>query len=407
MASPTTNANATTSSPSNTNGGSKAIVKLTTILPKVGKHIKMEQQPQSQQPQSQPQQPQQPKKDESQTPASKSTAEVNANNNSNGATAPVQEGAASAEESTNSTVPSLTTPIPASTPTPEALARAAAAAAMPTPKSKSGRVGSHQASWERNFHSLLSFKARFGDCLVPCKYKEDTTLSHWVEHQRKAKKKGKLAPDRIKRLDQVGFIWKVQPGMKAAANAKRSCIGVPTPQVLANRNKDAMVAAAAAALAGDMGPSSSSFDVLTTTTTANHVNSLHHPMSIATAGTESTTSKKIEVLLRTAAIKLGRDSNEVIPFVERLHKEWYYETHQLQGLDIDTLARYVPHGLARQAMKLIQQEPYKWGITQNAVSNAAGAATNITTVTDIDTTTSVGNKTNNETTVMTQEVVPL
>jgi len=401
MASPTSNANES----------SKPTVKLPTILQQVGKYTIMGQR-QAQQTQQQQQQQQQQAKDNSQTPASKSTSETNATNNSNGSTTPVHEGTASAEESTSSTVPSLTTPIPTSTPTPEAMARAAAAAAIPTPPKKSGRVGSHQASWERNFQSLLYFKARFGDCLVPCKYKEDTTLSHWVEHQRKAKKKGKLAPDRIKRLDQVGFIWKVQPGMKAAANAKRSCIGVPTPQVVANRNNDAMVAAAAAALGVDVGPSSSSFDATTTTTTttSNHVNSLHHPVSIAaaTAGTESSTSKNIEVLLRTAAIKLGRDSSEVVPFVERLHKEWYYETHQLQGLDIDTLARYIPHGLARQAMKLIQQEPFKWGITQSVVANTAvGTSTNNTTATDIDTTAAGENNNNNDTTVMAQDVVQL
>mmetsp|Transcript_29093 Transcript_29093/g.40738 ORF Transcript_29093/g.40738 Transcript_29093/m.40738 type:complete len:374 (+) Transcript_29093:159-1280(+) len=323
---------------------------------------------------------------------------------------------------TPSTVHVLTEETPSMTPTNKNNTNAAATTPATTPNlpstatsvssAKKGRMGSHQASWERNFQSLLYFKARFGDCLVPCKFKEDTTLSHWVEHQRKAKKKGKLAPERIKRLDEVGFIWKVQPGMKAAANAKRSCIGVPIPQVMTNRNKDAVLAAAAAALDGGGGAAIS-----------NAVKSLHHPAAgIESPGTATSrllgivgdgtggkgSSVQIEVLLRTAAIKLGRDSNEVAPFVDRLHKEWYYETHQLQGLEVDTLARYIPHGLAREAMKLIHTEPFKWGISQNNGSTAAvGTTATSTGDTVMNTTTSAQNKDEATTTTMVQDLVPL
>ena len=75
------------------------------------------------------------------------------------------------------------------------------------------------ADWEKAFKALTKFKAREGHCDVPQKHLEDgLALGAWVGTQRrnidqsdlgkpKAGKKCPLTPERIKRLDSLGFSW--------------------------------------------------------------------------------------------------------------------------------------------------------------------------------------------------------
>ena len=66
----------------------------------------------------------------------------------------------------------------------------------------------HKADWEEGYAHLVTYKKREGHCLVPQDYKEDGyPLGQWVSKQRIAKKKNLLAPDRIERLDALGFVW--------------------------------------------------------------------------------------------------------------------------------------------------------------------------------------------------------
>ena len=61
--------------------------------------------------------------------------------------------------------------------------------------------------WEINFQKLVAYQQEFGDCLVPQGWKEDKQLGSWVNRQRQLKEKGKLSVDKIKRLDEIGFVW--------------------------------------------------------------------------------------------------------------------------------------------------------------------------------------------------------
>ncbi|MDB4524163.1 Helicase associated domain protein [Akkermansiaceae bacterium] len=61
-------------------------------------------------------------------------------------------------------------------------------------------------SWEINFQKLVAYKEEHGDCLVP-RFFEDKQLATWVHSQRRTKKSGKLDPNKIKRLDGIGFVW--------------------------------------------------------------------------------------------------------------------------------------------------------------------------------------------------------
>jgi superfamily II DNA or RNA helicase len=63
--------------------------------------------------------------------------------------------------------------------------------------------------WERNFAALERFKQREGDARPKLRHQEDgLNLGRWVVKQRAAKQK--LSPERIARLNSLGFVWKTQ-----------------------------------------------------------------------------------------------------------------------------------------------------------------------------------------------------
>jgi hypothetical protein len=63
-------------------------------------------------------------------------------------------------------------------------------------------------TWDEMYALLQQFKQREGHCKVPRSHKEDeANLGNWVGHQRQLKTRGKLIPDRQKRLDKIGFNW--------------------------------------------------------------------------------------------------------------------------------------------------------------------------------------------------------
>ncbi len=66
----------------------------------------------------------------------------------------------------------------------------------------------HTEQWEENFAALQSFNKREGHCRPPNRHLEDgLNLSSWVTFQRHLKIKGKLAANRIKRLEALGLSW--------------------------------------------------------------------------------------------------------------------------------------------------------------------------------------------------------
>jgi len=60
--------------------------------------------------------------------------------------------------------------------------------------------------WEQMYGRLVAYKKSHGDCNVPQKWKQDRRLAKWVNRQRRTYK-AQLSPERIKRLEALGFIW--------------------------------------------------------------------------------------------------------------------------------------------------------------------------------------------------------
>ncbi|WP_080132990.1 DEAD/DEAH box helicase [Chlamydia suis] len=66
-----------------------------------------------------------------------------------------------------------------------------------------------EEAWEENFLELKRFQEEHGHCKVPEGYPQNPQFASWVSDQRKNFKKGKLAKDRIARLEEIGFVWRV------------------------------------------------------------------------------------------------------------------------------------------------------------------------------------------------------
>jgi hypothetical protein len=61
--------------------------------------------------------------------------------------------------------------------------------------------------WDLKFNQLLEYKNRFGHCVVPARWPENCPLAFWVHNQRAFRRKGTLAPERVRRLNEIGFCW--------------------------------------------------------------------------------------------------------------------------------------------------------------------------------------------------------
>ena len=70
--------------------------------------------------------------------------------------------------------------------------------------------GSLDDLWEKGFQELILYKDESGDCLVPIRDKAESgyALGAWVSAQRS--NKDKISVDRLKRLDQIGFVRKIK-----------------------------------------------------------------------------------------------------------------------------------------------------------------------------------------------------
>jgi hypothetical protein len=64
------------------------------------------------------------------------------------------------------------------------------------------------ADWELYFLKLQSFKSQNGHCRVPTTRQDDIKFETWIGRQRRFYLAGRLPPDRIARLEAIGFEWR-------------------------------------------------------------------------------------------------------------------------------------------------------------------------------------------------------
>ena len=80
----------------------------------------------------------------------------------------------------------------------------------PAPQKPSGR-----GTWESRFDELKDYKEKYGDCAVPNNYPPNKRLGSFVKKQREdyrlynSGKHSPMNPERIKRLESLGFAWTV------------------------------------------------------------------------------------------------------------------------------------------------------------------------------------------------------
>ena len=69
----------------------------------------------------------------------------------------------------------------------------------------------HDEQFEKGFRETVLYKKSMGNPNAPHGYKtpEGYRLGPWQNHQRWFYKNGKLSPDRIKRLEEIGFKWRM------------------------------------------------------------------------------------------------------------------------------------------------------------------------------------------------------
>jgi len=74
-----------------------------------------------------------------------------------------------------------------------------------------------QATWDAKFVQLREYKIMYGDCLIPTKYCDDLALGRWVSTQREqyrlmmeGDRRSKMTIGRAKKLEEVGFVWRLQ-----------------------------------------------------------------------------------------------------------------------------------------------------------------------------------------------------
>ena len=75
-----------------------------------------------------------------------------------------------------------------------------------------------EETWEEMFAALSAYKQTHGNCNVPRGWKDNPKLEGWCRTQRSIYNKGKLSPDRVRRLDAIGFFGKPRTLAKVNVN---------------------------------------------------------------------------------------------------------------------------------------------------------------------------------------------
>jgi hypothetical protein len=79
-------------------------------------------------------------------------------------------------------------------------------------------------SWEAMFELLVEFQKDHGHCNVPQKYPRNRRFGRWVNTQRLRFKHRKLPIERERRLEKLGFVWNMKPGVSEKRDEKSQAV---------------------------------------------------------------------------------------------------------------------------------------------------------------------------------------
>lgn len=93
-----------------------------------------------------------------------------------------------------------------------------------------GTQGGTQASvfderWGAMLAALTGYREKHGHCRVPTGWKTYPQLANWVAVQRSMRRRGKLSGQRIRALDEIGFVWNVTSSAPRPAQSSRTSPG--------------------------------------------------------------------------------------------------------------------------------------------------------------------------------------
>jgi superfamily II DNA or RNA helicase len=71
------------------------------------------------------------------------------------------------------------------------------------------RWSEQQSSWDERYLELLEFKDKHGHTNASPKDPDNPSLGIWINYLRKSFKTGTLDPDKIRKLNEIGFVWDV------------------------------------------------------------------------------------------------------------------------------------------------------------------------------------------------------
>ena len=69
------------------------------------------------------------------------------------------------------------------------------------------RLEQYEPQWMDRLGELLQYKNEHGNTLVPQGYEDNLQLGRWVCNQRHRYKNNQLPPERVQKLNEIGFVW--------------------------------------------------------------------------------------------------------------------------------------------------------------------------------------------------------